>query len=65
MRPGNRTDRRGRKLRLTFSLAKHKEAAAQLRLIAWRRYGRPTTPDEESAVLAEIIGEAASRSGER
>ena len=38
------------------------EAARALKLIAWGRYGRPTIEDENSAVLAALVMEAAQRS---
>jgi hypothetical protein len=32
----------------------------QIEMIAWLRYGRPTTDEETSAVLAALIAEAAA-----
>lgn len=58
---GNRTEKRGRKTRLRFSLAEHKDAAQSLQLIAWGRYGRPTEQHEDEAVLAALILEERGR----
>ena len=38
-----------------------KEAAQTLRLLAWRRYGRPTTDDEENALICQLIEEERQR----
>ncbi len=37
------------------------ETGAQMKLIAWRRYGRPTTDEETAQVLAELINKEARR----
>lgn len=37
------------------------EYRAKLQLIAWARYGRPTTEDEEAATVAALIDEEANR----
>lgn len=39
--------------RLRYRLTK--PAAVALRLIAWQHYGRPTTDEEEDAVLSELV----------
>ena len=31
------------------------DAAVALRLLAWQRYGRPTTADEEDQVLSALV----------
>lgn len=41
-----------------------KEAALALRLIAWRRLGRPATDEEEDRVLEELIEEARAAAGQ-
>lgn len=33
------------------------DAALALRLLAWQRYGRPTTDEEEDAVLSDLVME--------
>lgn len=37
------------------------DAAVALRLLAWRRYGRPTTADEEDQVLSALVMEERAR----
>lgn len=46
-----------RRIRRTIT----KEAALSLRLLAWQRYGRPTTDDEEDAVLSALVLEEQER----
>lgn len=41
------------------------EACAALRLLAWRRYGRPATDEEEAETLALLIREAARAAEEQ
>lgn len=36
-----------------------REAATALRLLAWQRYGRPTTDDEEDTLLSALVLEQA------
>lgn len=50
---GNRTAQRGKPTRLRYRLTK--EAALKLKLLAWQQYGRPTTDEEENAVLTALI----------
>ena len=45
------------KLRRTIT----KDASLALRLLAWARYGRPTTHEEEDAVLSALVLEEANR----
>jgi hypothetical protein len=59
MPPGNHSGRRGHPLRLNRRRHLSERAAAQLRLIAWAHYKRPTTEEEEQAVLEELIDAAA------
>ncbi len=58
---GNADGPRGHRTRVRFSLTAHKDAARALKLIAWGRYGRPTTDEETEAVLAAIIEEERQR----
>ena len=37
------------------------DAAVALRLLAWQRYGRPTTADEEDQVLSALVMEEKER----
>ena len=55
---GNATGPRGHPTKRRYTLTK--EAALQLQLLAWARYGRPTTEEETTAVLVAIIAEAAA-----
>ena len=61
MAKGNTTERRGQKTRVRFSLAAHKDAALKLKMLAWKRYSRPTTDEETATVLAALIEEEAAR----
>lgn len=52
---GNRTAQRGKPTRVRRRISK--EAALAIRLIAWHRFGRPTTDEEEDRVLEQLIEE--------
>jgi hypothetical protein len=57
-RPGTRGP-----LRLLYRLPDAQ--ALELKLIAWGRYGRPTTAEETTAVLAALVSEEAQRIREK
>lgn len=58
---GGRRDNAGRP-RTAYGLrSRHKDAALALTLIAWSRYGRPTTDEETEDVLAAIVMEERER----
>ena len=56
---GNRTAQRGKPTRVRRKLTK--PAALALKLIAWQRHHRPTTDEEEDAILSELVMEEQER----
>ena len=59
MPKGNKSAARGKPVRVRRRITK--AAALELKLIAWQRYGRPTTDEEEDTVLVALIHEEAER----
>ena len=59
MPSGNFDGPRGHRTKQRYLISK--EASVALKMLAWTRYGRPTTDEETNAVLSALVMEEKAR----